>query len=426
MATTGTTDLNGLFKEAYASSIENLIPECNKIIKEVKMTAPKQQLGNLYHQPVILRQEQGVTYSAPNNGAFALNAARSMAVKDAQVDAYQILIASALDYESRARSQGPNSFFDATALQVENTIASISKRLELSVLYGQTGLGLAASSVNTDATHTVVTVSTATWSTGIWAGMENSQVQFWKLDNTLVSSGADAIFTVDSVDPVNTALTVSGTATGITALDAALAATDANIYFNGARTGATTFQEMPGIDKIITNTGTLFNISASTYNLWKGNTYDAGAAALTRAKLNVAISFAVARGLDEDVNVYVNPRTWSNVVEAEATLRKYDSSYKSSGFENGAGSITLHSENGALNLISHTYVKQGEAFAFPIKRVKRLGTKDIAFTINGDDSDLYVFPLADAAGYGFRVYTGQSVFVETPARTIKITNIVNS
>ena len=41
--------LNGLFKEAYASSIKNLIPDNVKLVKMVPFLGGDKQLGNLYH-----------------------------------------------------------------------------------------------------------------------------------------------------------------------------------------------------------------------------------------------------------------------------------------------------------------------------------------------------------------------------------------
>lgn len=46
--------LNGLFKERYADKLKDLIPEGLKLYKMVEFLPKEKQLGNLYHQPVIL------------------------------------------------------------------------------------------------------------------------------------------------------------------------------------------------------------------------------------------------------------------------------------------------------------------------------------------------------------------------------------
>lgn len=388
----------------------------------------ERQLGNKYHQPVIVRQEHGITYAAPESGAFALNSAVSMQTQDAVVPGYQIVLRATLDYEAAAKatSSGPRAFRDATELQVENMLESHSKRLELAILHGQAGVGVGDTSSNVDATTTDVTLTTASWSSGIWSGMEGAVIQFWTAANALVgTSSPDADFSISTVDIDTKTLTVTGTATGIAALDVALGAGDCDIYFKGARTGAAAFGEMAGLSKIITNTGSLFGIDASVYNLWRGNTYGA-AGALTFAKLQSAVARAVGRGLSEDVDVLVNPVTWGNLLTDQAALRMYDSSYSAATVENGAKTIKFHGQNGVMNIHSHIYVKEGEAFVVPSKRVKRIGATDISFNVPGSTEGEIFRQLENNAGFEYRNYSNQAIILETPARAVKVTGIVNT
>lgn len=46
--------LNGLFKEAYADKLKELIPDGVKLLNKIKFLPKDKQPGNLYHQPVIL------------------------------------------------------------------------------------------------------------------------------------------------------------------------------------------------------------------------------------------------------------------------------------------------------------------------------------------------------------------------------------
>jgi hypothetical protein len=423
---TQTSDLAGLFKQVYGDDVVNLIPESYILTKDVNFVTAK-KLGDKYHQPVIVQQEHGFTYAAPNSGAFALNAAISMKTQDAQVDASQVLLRASMDYETAARAAtGKGAFLEATALQMENMMESASKRLELAALYGQSGLGQAASSVNTNATTTVVTLTTGSFTVGIWSGAEGAPIQFWNQSTgALISSGSDAVFTISSVNPATNSLTVTGTATGITALDTFLAgATDADVYFNGSRTSATVWAEMAGLDKIITNTGTLFNINAATYSLWKGNTYSAASGALTFAKLQSGIAAAVARGLTEDVTVMVNPLTWGNLLSDQAALRRYDPSYSSAEVKNGGNSIKFFGQNGSMTIVPHIFVKPQDAFAIPMKRVKRIGSQDLSFKAPGVGDNIFLH-IPDIAGFEYRLYTAQSIFLETPSRAVKFTTIVN-
>lgn len=420
---TGPSNLTGLFKEAYGDTVENLIPESALITKAVPFVQRDKETGNLYHQPVIVSNEHGVTYATVDAGAFALNTAISMQMKDAQISGAQILLRSSLSYDAASRaSNNKKAFVKATELLVQNMMESMVNRLEIACLYGGSGLATCASSVNTNATTTVVQVSTATWATGIWLGKETCKVNFYN-GSSLISSGADSIFTISSVDVANRKLTVTGTATGISALDTDLAGAGAGatkIFFNGAKTN-----EMSGLDTIITNTGQLFNIDAAAYNLWKGNSYSAGSAALTMGKILSAVSLAVQRGLNEKVTVLLNPDTWTNVASDLAALRKFDGSYRREVAENGVEAIKFYHQNGEIELRGWNIVKEGEGFIVPFKRVKRLGSTDMTFKTPGREDEIFLH-LPDNAGYELRCYTDQAIFLETPARATKITGIVNN
>lgn len=58
-ANTFSQNLNGLFKEVYADKIKDLIPDGLKLLQMVDFTQQSSELGNLYHQPVILGLEHG-------------------------------------------------------------------------------------------------------------------------------------------------------------------------------------------------------------------------------------------------------------------------------------------------------------------------------------------------------------------------------
>ena len=418
MSGTTVADLNGLFKQAYADSIVNLIPEASLLTRMVTFQGKDKMLGDTYNQPVILRAEQGFTYAAPGSGAFTINPPITMVTKNANVTGYQMLERAGLDYESVFKAQSVNSFKDAVDLSMENAMESFGKRLELALLYGQSATGLGGTSAVTGLTATTATVTFAAgqWASGIWAGQEGATLDFFNTSDVLQNTAG--ALTVVSVDVVNKAIKVSGAAADITAIDAA---NTGYVRFAGSSTN-----EMVGLDKILTNTGTLFGIDASVYALWAANTYSAGSAALTFAKLQQAVAVAQARGLAEDVDVLVNPTTWVDLLNQQAALRMYDSSFSSAKVDNGSKAIEFFSQNGKLTIHSHIYVKEGEAFVLPFSRAVRIGSTDITFNIPGSDSGKVFQQQANNAGFEYRLYTQQSMLVETPAKCVKITGIVHS
>ena len=417
------TELDGLFYEAYSDSVENLIPDGAKLTKMIRFVEESKQEGNKYNQPVVLSHEHGVTYAAADEGAFALNDHVAMTMKNAEVQGSQVLLRTAISYEVAAKaSSSKKAFVKHTELIVENMLDSITKRVELMHLYGgsATGIGQGTSSANVDGTHTVVTFTAATFAAGIWAGLEGCKMDAYHTSfGTKLS--ATLPFTVDSVDFDNLAVTFSNTdTTDLSNLDSQLSSGTAEFVFFGAYG-----KEANGIDKIITNTGSLFGISAATYGLWKGNSYGVGGAALSLFKVLRGLSDAVNRGLNRDTTILLNPTTWEELNDDLAALRTFDQSYKTRKLEIGTSAITYHGQNGMIELIPHIFCKPGEAFAVPLKKIRRLGAQDISFKTPGRGDEIFTH-LSDRAGYELRAYTNQAVFIEKPAWCVKYTGITNT
>jgi hypothetical protein len=438
-------NMNGLYKEAYAGGIEGLIPDVAYLVKQIKF-GEAERIGNYYHQPVVLTRESGVSYAAAGAGAYALAPSIPMTMKDAQVQGCQTTLRSQIAYDTVSRSMGSAvAFKKATLPIIEANLESHTKRLELGVLYGQsdTGLGQIPLGGNTavDGTHHILQFSAATWAVGIWGGEEGSKIVMYRDDTkALVSTTDNAIFTVSAVDPDNRKITLTGTSTGVTNLITAVGASALNVYWYGT-TGLTATDkgagiatswstansvEMAGIDRIILNAATLFNISAADYSLWKGNSYACGGNQLTMAKVLAAVNKSVGKGgLKEKVVVLVSPDTWPNLNTDLAALRKFDSSYRPAQGENGFESIRYHGANGEIEVVSHACVKGGEAFAIPLKRFCRVGSTEITFNTPGKGDEIFL-QIPDYNGFEIRSYADQAVFCRTPAKCVKITGIVNA
>lgn len=400
--------LNGFFKETYADKLQELIPDGVKLINKIKFMSKEKQPGNLYHQPVILGMEHGVTFAGSDEDAFNLNPPVAGQVKDAQVKGNPLVMRSLLGYvaASRAALGGQKAFMDATKFLVANMLRSMAKKLEIQILYGQMGYGT-VSSVAT----TVVTITTPSYAPGIWAGAEGMPIEIRDAAGT-VSRGD---FVVSSVDMDLRTITLSSSAAS-----AGVIATDV-IWHKGAYGN-----EFPGIHKILsTNSGTLFNINVGTYNLFRGNVYSAGAGALSFNKLNLAAARAVEKGLDSALYVLVNPRGWANMLNDQAALRRYDSSYGSAKGEMGSKTIKFHAQNGELEIEPSIYVKEGFAYMLSVDDWVRIGSSDMTFKRPGQ-GDEFFRDLENSAAYELRLYSDQAIFCSAPGRNVLIENIVNS
>lgn len=417
---TDPTALDGLFKEVYGEDIIDLVPEVGKLIKMLPWSSDDEE-GDSYHQPVVLSYEHGVTYAAGDAGAFSLKDHVAQTMKDANLKGSQILLRSALSYDAAAKASrgGKKAFKKATEHLVENMMKSITKRVELSILYGQslTGIGQPESTSNVDSDTTTFTISDATWAPGIWAGLEGATLDLYDdMDGTPTLVNTNAKLVVASVDLDSKTVTVDGNSTDITAIDALTYGGDEALLFEGAYGN-----EMAGIDKIITNTGTLFGISAATYNLWKGNTQALGGTP-TFGKILQGVSKGVARGLDEKAALVVPPIAYESLNDDMAALRQYDSSYKRSKGELGVETITYMGQNGEIEIIPHILIKEGEFFLFPPKKLKRVGAQDISFKTPGMSEKGNIFRhLESRAGYELRVYTDQAILGNCPATFVKYT-----
>ena len=415
--------LDGNFKIVYGDGPVNVIPEVAILQKEIKFQK-SEKIGKSYNFPVILSQEAGVTYLAAGAGISTLNDSIAAVLKEAVVDAHQIIVRGVMDYEAAAKAAvSAAAFKNSSELLVENLMETASKRLEIAFLYGRsaTGLGASGATANVSTTTSNVTVTLATWAPGIWSGVEGAVINFFKIaDNLIVSSAADALFTITSVNHATRVILVTGTTTGITALDA-VGAGGVYMHWRGARVA-----EPIGIDAIVANTGTLFGISAATYSLWSGTTVSAGSAALTVAKILNAVEAGVSKGgLMEEAAVLVSPRTFMNLSGTMTDLRRQNGGQKETAGIGGFESIQLLGPNGKLNIVVHPYLKVGEAFVVPFKRFKRIGSQEFSFETPGRSGEIFLHR-PDSNAYELRLYGAQAIVCTAPAKCVKINLIVNT
>lgn len=404
---TYTSTLNGLFKEVYADKLENLIPDGVKLLNKIKFSE-KERLGNAYHQPVILGQEHGVTFASSSDDAFNLNAPIAGQIQDAVVKGNALVMRSVMGLQaaSRAAAGGKTAFESATKYMVENMLRSVTKKLEIEMLYGQVGYGTVASEVGS-----TITVTTAEWAPGIWTGAEKMPIEI----RDVTGATSRGTFEIVSVALDTRILTLNSDAG-----NAGIVATDV-IYHKGAYGN-----EFAGIHKIVTlATGTNFGIDVTQYNLFKGNTYACGSAALTFAKLNKAVTRGVEKGQEGKLTAMVSTRAWADLLTEQAALRMFDSSYSASKLDNGASKLLFHSQNGTIEIEASNYVKEGYAYLLSEDEWMRVGSSDVTFKRPGQPGDFFR-DLENAAGMELRLYCDQALFCSAPGRNTALTGIVNS
>lgn len=400
-------DLNTLHKEVFANGVPDLVPNSAKLQKELKFQQKELELGLKYVQTVRLSYPGGFTHAKADGtaGAFSLNDSKAGTQKRAEVTGSQIVLRDQLSYEDAAKASrgGAKAFEPALSFFYAGLQKAMRKRIETELLYGGASIGKILTYTGGDPS---IVITLADWAPGIWSGMEGSEID--------VHSGATSTVrgsvTVAGVDIENRKITLSGTVTG--------AAADDLVYFKGAYGN-----EMSGVYSCLVNAGSLFGISAATYSLWKSTSH-AVTGALSFGAIKKAVAKAVSKGLEEDVTLWVNPGGWDDLMTDIASLRRTDKA-EVKKVEMGAEELVYHSQNGAIRVMPHSYVKQGHALGMCMPYWKRIGAADVTFNVPGSGDKVF-FDLASKAGIEARCYTLQSIFAEAPAKNFIITGIVNS
>ena len=413
--TTTTSTLDGYFKQRYGS-LEDVVPDFEILAKDVPFRT-EEKLGDSYHFPVRLRRAHGHTFNSGGT-AFSLNAAVSGLTKDATVSGTEYVLREQVAYAVASRAQGTQEAFgrgfDEVVRDMHNS-ASFAR--EMCLLYGNTDIGTIDADPGTGPGSRDVVITLATWAPGLWAQMEGASVDIYSAAGGTQRNSTSAVV-VEAVDVDSRTITLGlGTESDLDDIQAG----DVIIPFNADGNW------FSGIDKIATNTGTLFGIAGATYKLWLASSVAAGGQALTMAKVTSGASKSVVKSGMGKLCVYLSTFTWNDLNNDHAALRRFAKSTKA-GVDLGTNKIDYYGPNGTIELKPHPMVKAGEAFMIRPETCKRIGSSDLTFNLPGAEGSAPRFfrQLDDAAGYELRCYWDQAIINCRPSSMVKITGIVNS
>ena len=395
---------------------ENKLKYLNSNSAIVQKLAPMKDadiVGRKFLLPVALTFELGITYG--DGTVYALNDSIAAVYEEIDVDPTPVSLRTrvSLSAANRWKAGSSKSVINNVAIRAGQMKKSLEKFAEISILHGRTGVGIVGGVSDSSGTNTV-TLTDATWASGIWAGMIGCKLDAYDTDNT-TQQNSNATYVLASADFDNKAITITGNTTDT----ADLAATDI-MYFRGAN-GA----EMFGLKYQLDTSGTVFGISSSTYDLWKANEHAVGGA-LTMAQILKGQAKAVGKGgLDEDVCILVSPVTFESLNDDLAALRSEDSSYKSEKGEQGHQALTYHGQAGKIEVISHPYMMEGDSFSFPKSCLRRVGASDIDFMKDDEGGYFRSLDITGFAGYQCSGYFEFQVVLTEPAKCVLYTGIVN-
>lgn len=398
----------GDFKNLYEKSgLVDAIPSWMLLQDRFKFSEADAGLGQYYVFGVTLAKEQGFTYapsSGSGSGVVTLNASVAGYIGQAQVQGYAIYLRSRLSYDAAARASkaGKKAFAQAYSAVLKNMKESHQFRLEVSLLYGQDGLGIVSANASG-----VLTLTAATWSVGIWAGgMAGAVLEAWTA-NTATATQHNGDLTISSVNIANQTVTVTGTNSGVVANDL--------LYFKGSRT-STAYNEAPGLYRILTNgtlftnTTTLFNIDAALYELWRAQYYVVNGN-LSLTAIMQACAQAIPYGLQKAL-LFIAPVKFAQLASDEAALRRYVSNTPET--KRGVKGISFMLGSVDVEILPHPMVKAGHGMMIPEAHYQRVGATDVTFALGGSGEAMQV-QVTDNTAIEFRSMSDQGGYLETPA-----------
>lgn len=430
-----------LFQNVYGD-MHDLVPDDQYLSKEIPWVEGA-MVGTKFIEDVVLGAEVGITWGGSGQDAFEINAAIAGAVKQTEVTPYVSVLPSILPFATVSRSAkgGPTAFLAATKFITRNNLKSHNELREVARLYGRSEAGLGyvsyysgtyrgAAFTNGTGTLSIDPSTTITFTNGVntsskailfnlgsyapgfWVGKQGIRISQVAVSSGLVVAAGKLVSTNAKLGYI----TVDFTPVAASGL------TSHKIVYTGWEDAG----EPYGVQYILSRRGELFGVNNNQFSLYQGNTYDAGNLNLSLATLQAAVADAVGGGgLEGDLKVLVNPRSWANLGQTEAGLRIYDQSYSAQQAQNGFRELEYYTQNGKLSIISHRCVKEGDCFLIKPDTWKRSGSAQVGFKVPGMDgaSGSLIRELENQAGFKFQSYTDEYMFCFQPAHNIYISNI---
>jgi len=400
-------DFSALHKVVYGSGVPELVPDIAVIQKDIKFNSAA-LLGDYYEQAVRLALPGGFTRAKGDGtaGAFSLNGATAGTQKKAKVYGYQMVLQDQIPYEdlSKAAKGGAQAYKAATGLFWEGMQLSMRKMLEIMCLYGNAGIGVVQTYTSGDPS---IVISIGDWAPQIWAGLEGASLNIM---NGTTSTVRDSAVTIVSVDIDNRKVTLSGTVSGCTAND--------TVYFKGGYG-----KEMDGLFNILSNSGSLFNISAATYTNWASAAHTVSGAFSFQA-LKKGLGKGMAKGLMYPINVYTSIGAFDDLVGDLHQLRNVDKS-EVRKIELGQDEVAYKYAGVTATIKPHSMLKNKHALGVVPQFAKRVGSADFSFGMPGRGDEKVWFDLESTAAMEGRAYTHQAIFSEMPAVNVYWSSITN-
>lgn len=380
------TNLASRLKEQFNGDISQLVPGSAELVK-LKFRRDI-ELGKSAVFDVQLSDELGFTVG---QGDITLNGNINQSAARATVDAYSLVLQSRVSYDliSRASSEKKAfaKFVDSKFIPMAE---SFQRRQEILHCWGRDSLGQVSSN-----SSGVLTLTEGSFCPTLWLGLKGAVIEAWTAKTGGSQHNGD--LTVSAVDVANRTVTVTGTSSSVVGND--------YLFFKGTQDAGPY-----GLMAIAKNSSSLFGISASTYSLWAGNSYDVGTSALTLGKLLQAAALAANKGCNEKLKALVPIGAFQSLVSDEAALRQYTAYTEKA--ENGFKRISFYGASGEIEVVPYHFMKAGEFVLFPERWTYILGSSEMTMAL-AKDGDM-IFDLEASSSKEMRLFSDTQLFVERP------------
>ncbi len=428
MAIDGST-ADGYFKDVFGD-LEDTVPEYAVLANKIPYTQ-RQRLGEHYAFAVRMTRGHGVTFrsGAASMTAFALNPVRSGQFREAQVSGSSLVARESFAYKPvlSATREGKEAFGDLFEEGVMDLYEGSYFYLEMQLLYGQTSIGAFAEAGAAAAQQTLL-LTAASSAPGLWAQMEGALFDVYVDETFAVKRNATGTFTCDSIDYDASTGQVSLTFTASSTAEADAITVNDIIVPVGWYDSVDGHQSMAGLNRIITNTGTIFNIDASQYSTWRGNTLPAGGALTFKTVTTAAVPIAVRTNLNDELDCLLSPKTWTDLNDDVASVRRFLEKQGDAEATFGTDEIVYHGPTGKIRIVPHPMVKGGDAFLGSCSRnAKMVGASKPTFDLGVEGQNArFLRELPDNAGFEIRTMWDLAIFSPRPRGWTKISGIVNT
>ena len=431
MATTnGMTEIAGLVKQVYPKGIVMAYgfaaPLASKLISYDYQQAG---LGDKYNQPVDIQLESSFTSAAAGSTPTYL-AIKVGAMQNATAEGAQLFGRSSVTYEAldRAKAAGPKAFESAAKRVTKRLSMSHLKRLEMQLICGRRGIAVGSAISGTSTTRALV-VSAESWSAARFAGATGATLAMLRADRTTAVApvaGAAGSFYISSIDVTTRTINITANSTDATDMDTYWIASTGGVLFfesNGTITEFGTTTEIAGLDAWCNMSGTWFNIACGTYDLWNPNVYSTTTGVISFGKVVEAAEMVAPYGTVKKLVALCSVKAFSVLNTDIASLRQYDSSYKTAKGEMGVEGIEFKCSVGTIEILPHPLQSDGVIHIFAPDEVLRTGSSDIHFITRGSNGENIILESATTPAGEMRTMSNQQLFVEQPRHLVLMSGI---